>query len=119
VPNINDFNRLYRRTIKEKANGTDPIRLELEKVPPRVLRVLSHVTVENKGDAYDICRLGIQTAARRHYLDELLLVAADELAVSRSDIILGEGDVFFAELTGADAPGELVMTCVGWEQDLK
>jgi len=41
-----------------------------------------------------------------------------ELAVSRSDILLGEGDSFFAELIGTHDPDALIMTCVGWEQSL-
>ena len=119
MPNVNNFDRLYRRTVKKKADGTDPIRLELDRVASRVLRVLTHVTVENKGDAYTKCRLGIQTSGRDHYLDELTTIAQNELAVSRSDILLGEGDYFFSELTGIDTGSKLVMTCVGWELDLK
>lgn len=119
MPNLNDFNRLYRRTVKLKADGTDPIRLELDKVSSGVLRVLTHVTVENTGDAYTKCRLGIQRSARDHYLDELTTIAQNELAVSRSDILLGEGDYFFSELTGTDSGSQLIMTCVGWELDLK
>ena len=45
-------------------------------------------------------------------------LAANELAVSKSDILLGEGDVFFAELTGTTDGDILVMTCVGWESGL-
>lgn len=118
MPNINNFDRLYRRTVIKKADGTDPIRLELGRVGQRVLRTLTHVTVENTGDAYTKCRLGIKTPGRDHYLDELTDIAADELAVSRSDILLGEGDIFFSELTGTDDGSRLIMTCVGWEQDL-
>jgi len=119
MPNINDFDRLYRRTITEKAGPADPHRIKLDRVGARTVRVLTHVTVENTTLAYTKCRLGIQSGGRDHYLDELTSIAADELAVSRSDIILGEGDVFFAELTGVAADELLVMTCVGWELDLK
>ncbi|GAJ15430.1 unnamed protein product, partial [marine sediment metagenome] len=41
-----------------------------------------------------------------------------ELAVSRSDILLGEGDVFFADLIGTTTGDSLVMSCLGWELDL-
>jgi len=118
MPNINDFDRLYRRTITEKAGASDPHRIKLDRVGARTVRVLTHVTVENTTLAYTKCRLGINSSGRDHYLDELTTIAADELAVSRSDIILGEGDVFFAELTGTDTGSQLVMTCVGWEQRL-
>lgn len=117
--NIYDFDQLYRRTITERAGATDPHRIKLDRVRPRQLRVLSHVTVENTTLAYTKCRLGIDSGGRDHYLDELTTIAADELAVSRSEITLGEGDVFFAELTGVAADEVLVMTCIGWEQDLK
>jgi hypothetical protein len=80
--------------------------------------VLTHVTVENKTNPYTKCRLGITTTGRDHYLDELTTIAANELAVSRSDIILGEKDIFFAELTDTDDGDQLIMTSVGWEQGL-
>jgi|GEM_PF-2939199 len=116
--NINDFNQLYRRTITEKAGAGATHRIELGRVSARKVRLLTHVTVEDQTTAYTKCRLGIDASGRDHYLDELTTIAADELAVSRSDIILGEGDVFFAELTGATENDLLVMTCVGWEQGL-
>lgn len=116
--NINDFDQLYRRTITEKAGSGTTHRIKLDRIPARRVRVLTHVTVENKTLAYTKCRLGIDASGRDHYLDELDAPAADELAVSRSDIILGEGDIFFAELTGTAADQLLVMTCVGWEQGL-
>jgi len=119
MPNINEFDRLYRRTITEKAGAADPHRIKLDRVGARQVRVLTHVTVENQTLAYTKCRLGIDSGGRDHYLDELTSIAANELAVSRSDIILGEGDVFFAELTGVAADESLIMTCVGWELDLK
>lgn len=117
--NINDFTRLYRRTLTQKSDGAAITRLKLDAVKPRRLRVLSHVTVEDQTTAYTKCRLAINSGSRDHYLDELTTIAADELAVSRSDILLGEGDYFFAELTGTSAGDLLVMTCIGWEIDLK
>jgi len=118
MPNLNDFDRLYRRTITEKAGPADPYYLMLDMVPPRRVRVLTHVTVENKTDGYDTCRLGFDSRGRLHYLDELTTPLVTELAVSRSDIILREGDVFFAELQGGIDNHVVVMTCVGWELDL-
>ena len=118
MPNINDFDRLYRRTLTENAGATSPHRIKLDRVEARRIRVLSHVTVENKTLAYTKCRLGITSGGRDHYLDELTAIAANELAVSKSDIILGEGDVFFAELTDTAENELLIMTCIGWEKDL-
>lgn len=118
MPNINDFTQLYRRTVNAVSDGAATVRLELDRVEARKVRVLSHVTVENKTTAYTKCRLGIDAGGRDHYLDELTTIAADELAVSRSDIILGEGDFFFAELSGTTIDDVCIMTCIGWEQDL-
>lgn len=118
MPNINHFDRLYRRT--KTALGVDgtTIRIRLEPVGSNTLRVLTHVTVENKSNDYDQVRLGIESTGRRHYIDELKSPSEAELAVSRSDILLGEGDVFFVELINVDNNDQLVMTCVGWEQQL-
>jgi dihydrofolate reductase len=116
--NINDFTQLYRRTVNAKSNNATTFRLKLDRVDAGKVRTLSHVTVENETTAYDKCRLGIDAGGRDHYLDELATIAANELAVSRSDIILGEGDVFFAELSGTTVDDVCIMTCIGWEQDL-
>lgn len=116
--NINDFTQIYRRTINQSSDGSGTVRLKLDRVHARKLLVLSHVTVENKTTAYTKCRLGIDARGRDHYLDELITIAANELAVSRSDILLGEGDVFFAELTGTTDGDLLVLTGVGWEIEL-
>lgn len=116
--NINDFSRLYRRKVSDLADGSATFRLELGRVGARTLRVLSHVTVENQSNDYTKCRLGIENVRIINYLDELVTITADELAVSRSDIILGEGDVFFAELTGTTTDDVLIMSCIGWEQNL-
>lgn len=113
--NINEFDQLYRRTISQNSEGATQERLKLNRIDARRVRVLSHVTVENKTTAYTKCRLGIDNGGIDHYLDELQTIAADELAVSRSDITLGEGDIFFAELTGTTSGDELIMNCVGWE----
>ena len=116
--NINTFTQLYRRTKHKLGVTGSAVRIELSRIKPRMVRVLSHVTVENETSAFDKCRLGITNGGLNHYLDELQTIAACELCVSRSDIILGEGDIFFAELTGTISDDVLLMTCVGWEQDL-
>jgi len=118
MPNINDFDRLYRRTKTATGETGQLVRIKLNPIRAKTLRVLTHVTVENTGDAYTKCRLGINNGGVDHYMDELTALAQNELAVSRSDILLGEGDYFFSELTGTDTGSELIMTCVGWELDL-
>lgn len=116
--NINDFDRLYRRTKTGVGVAGEAVRLRLNPVRAKTLRVLTHVTVENLSADYDKCRLGINSGGVDHYLDELTVIVAEELAVSRSDLLLGEGDYFFAELTGTGADNRLKMTCIGWEKDL-
>ena len=116
--NINDFRQLYRRTVTGAGVTGSVVRLKIDKIDPKRLRMLTHVTVEDQTTAYTKCRLGINASGRIHYLDELTTIAAAELAVSRSDIVLGEGDYFFADLTGTVDDDALIMTCIGWEQDL-
>jgi len=118
MKNIYDFSRLYRRTVRGLGVQGEAVRLELSKVGPKKLRVLTHVSVENTESAYDLVRIGINASQVIHYLDELSAPAEDELAVSRSLILLGEGDVFFADLTGCGDDDPLIMTAVGWEVDL-
>lgn len=116
--NINDFDRLYRRTKTGVGVTNGTVRLQLKPVGPKTLRVLTHVALENLTLAFTKARLGIAAGNVDHYLDELQTIAANELVVSRSDILLGEGDVFFAELTGTHTGDKLIFTCVGWEKDL-
>ncbi len=116
--NVNDFSRLYRRKITDTSDGSTAVRLQLDRVSAKKLRVLTHVTVEDKTTAYTKCRLGITNGTVDYYLDGITTIAAAELAVSRSDIMLGEGDSFFAELTGTTSGDEIIMVCVGWELEL-
>lgn len=114
--NINEFDQIYRRTLRGAGTTGSVVRLKLKRIRAKTLKVLTHVTVENQTNAYTKCRLGINAGGKDHYLDELDAPAAAELAVSRSDALLGEGDVFFAELTGTTDDDVLVLTCVGWEK---
>jgi len=117
--NINEFHRLYRRTIVDAGLTTSTVYLYLPRVGPAKIRVLTHVTVESTVHGVDTIRLGIENLGVRYYLDELKTVVAAELCVSRSDILLGEGDQFFAELVGTTTGATLKMTCAGWTRDLK
>lgn len=116
--NINDFTQLFRRTVKGISDNATSFRLELDRVKARKVRVLTHVTVENTTDGYTKCRLGINNGGNDHFLEELTNPLINELAVSRSDIILGEGDILFAKCDGATIGDVLAMTCVGWENNL-
>jgi len=115
MPNIFDFDRLYRRTVTGSGDASAVVYLDLNPIKPGRFRVLTHVTVENKTASSTKFRLAIRRAERLHYVDELSSPAAGELAVSRSDILLGEKDIFCAELTGTHDIDELVMCAIGWE----
>ena len=116
--NINDYNRLYRQRVRSASGGASAFRLQLETVGPKTIRVLTHVTVENKTTAFTKLRLGITNTGRNYYLDEIQTIAAAELITSRSDIILGEADILFAELTGTTNGDVVILTALGWEQRL-
>jgi len=118
MPNIQDFDSLYREKKHVSGITGQTVRLKLEPVDPKTLRVLTQVTVEDKTNAFTKCRLGIESGARDFYLDEVQTIAAAELCVSRSDILLGEGDRFFAEITGTTTGDKLILVCVGWEKRL-
>lgn len=115
---INDFDRLYRVTKTGLGITGQVVRISLGRVGPKALRLLTHVTVENKTSDGTKDRIGINAGSLDHYLDEIDEPLTDELIVSRSDILLGEGDSFFAELTGTTDGDALILTCVGWEQTL-
>jgi len=115
---LDNFHRLYRVKKKETGNSAAAVRIALKPVAAKTVRVLTHVAAESQGFDFTKIRLGINNSGTDYYLDELQTVVADELCVSRSDILLGEGDSFFVEFTGTDDDALLVMTCNGWEQKL-
>lgn len=115
--NIGEFTRLYRRTLKGQGETGATVWLKLSRIKPRIIRVLSIVSVENTTNAFDKCRLGISNLGQLHYIDEIQTIAADELIVCKSVINLGESDILFAELTGTTTDDIVIMTCVGWEID--
>jgi hypothetical protein len=116
--NLLDFDRLYR--VKAHGSGLtgSVVNIELDPVDARKIRVISHVTVENETTSFTKVRLAIKHHALTFYLDELDTPLADELAVSRSDILLGESDILVAECTGTTTADIIVMTAIGTEKDL-
>lgn len=116
--NINEFDRIYRRTKKGTGVTGSLVRIELKPVSAKKLRVLTHVTVEDQTNAITKVRLGIKNRGVDYYIDELITVAANELVVERSDILLTDGDSFFAEFTGTTTGDVLVMNAFGWEKEL-
>lgn len=115
---INQFSSLYRRTKREAGVTGSLVRISLRPVSSKKLRVLTHVTVENQTNSFTKARLGISNRGVDYFVDEIQNVSADELLVSRSDILLGDGDRFFAELTGTTTGDVCVLNCAGWEQNI-
>lgn len=116
--NINDFDRLYRRRKTDAGVTGSVVRISLKPIGPKKLRVLTNVSVENLTTAYTKLRLGIKNSGLEMYLEEQITVDAEELVSSRSDVLLTEGDSFFADLTGTTTGDELVLFCQGWEQKI-
>lgn len=116
--NINEFTRLFRMKVLGEGKTGDVVRLKLDRVEQRRIRVLSHVAVENKTSDGTKDRLGIESGKRDYYLAEITDPLANELISSSVDILLGEGDVFFCEFTGTTDGDELAMTAIGWEIDI-
>jgi hypothetical protein len=116
--NLLDFDRLYRQKVTATGLTGSVVSLELDPVDPAKIRILSHVTVENKTTAFTKVRLAIKHHSLTFYLDELDNPTAAELIVSRSDILLGEGDILVAECTGTTTADILVLTAIGTEKDL-
>lgn len=115
---ITKFQQLFRSKALGLGVSGSTVKLTLPRVKAGHVRILTHVTVEDKTTAYTKCRLAIDNGGRVFYLDELSSPAADELGIARSDVVLGEGDIFYAELTGTTTADKLEMTCCGWEQTL-
>lgn len=116
--NINEFDRLYRRKKQGLGKSGSLVRISLKPIKSKTLRVLTHITVENETSDFTKVRFGINNRGISYYLDELQSVVVDELCVGRSDVLLGDGDSFFAELTGTTDNDILMLVASGWEMDI-
>lgn len=110
-----EFERLYRRKLRATGITGSVVRLQTSPLKSQKIRVLTHITVEDQDNAYTLLRIGVSNRGEPYYLDELTSPAAAELAVAVNDILLGDGDRFFAELTGTTDGDTLVMCLSGWD----
>jgi len=94
------------------------VTLKTEPLDPKQLRILTHITVENESSAFTKCRLLVIHGGLKHYVDEITTIPASQLCVSRSDVLLGQGDTFAVEFTGTTTGDDLRVTLIGWTQDL-
>jgi len=113
--NINEFDLLYReRQTAVGITGTNVI-IKTERVRPGRIRALTHVSIENKTSAYTECRLSIRNGAEDFMIDQAIYPDKNELLVHPKDILLGEGDVLRATLTGTVTGDILELHAIGWE----
>lgn len=113
--NRNEFDLLYRERKTAAGITGSSVILKSERVDPGRIRVLTHVSIENKTNAYTKCRLSIYNGAVDFMLDEAIFPAEDELLVHPKDIMLGEGDILRATLTGTTTDDIIEMHVIGWE----
>jgi hypothetical protein len=113
--NVNSFDSLYRERCAAYGVTGASIVLGTERVNPGRIRVLTHVSVENKTNSYTKCRLSIYNGAVDFMIDEAIYPGEDELLVHPKDILLGEGDILRATLTGTTTADELELHAIGWE----
>lgn len=116
---ITEFDRLYRRKIRAAGVTGSVVRMQTKPLGPGTIRVISHVTVENETNAYTLLRIGISNLGELYPLDELTTPAAGELATCHEDHVLGDGDRFYADLTGTTDGDVLVLVVTGWEMKHK
>lgn len=113
--NINDFDSLYRERVTALGVTGSTVVLQLTKVDPKRVRVITHLAIENKTSAYTLFRLSIYDGATEFNLDEAISPDEDELLVHPKDIILGENDMVRATLTGTVTDDLIEMHAIGWE----
>lgn len=113
--NVNNFDLLYRERVTALGvTGTD-IYLALARVDAGRIRNITHVSIENKTSSYTKCRLSVYNGATDFLIDEAIYPAGAELLVHPKDILLGEGDVLRAHLTGCTTADLLELHAIGWE----
>lgn len=113
--NILNFDISYRRRITGVGATGAGIYLALNRVKAGRIRVLTHASIENKTNAYTLCRLSVYNGATDFMIDEAIFPGAAELLVHPKDIVMGEGDILRANLTGTTTGDELEMHVIGWE----
>jgi len=113
--NINDFDSLYRERVTALGVTGESVVLQLAKVDPSRIRVITHLAIENKTSAYTLFRLSIYNGATEFNLDEAIYPDEDELLVHPKDIMQGENDVIRGTLTGTVTGDLIEMHAIGWE----
>ena len=119
MTDLYEFDRLYRRKIRATGVTGSVVRMQTKALGPGKIRVLSHVTVEDQTSAYTLLRIGIINLGEVYPLDELTTPGLAELATCHEDHIMGDGDSFYADLTGTTDDDVLVMVVTGWEMKRK
>lgn len=113
--NVNEFDRLYREDKAATGITGASIIISTDKVDPGRIRVLTHVSIEDADNSYTKCRLSIWNGAVDFWLDEAIYPEEGELLVHPKDILLGEGDILRATLTGTTTGDKIKLYAIGWE----
>ena len=113
--NVNNFDLLYRERKTAAGITGSTLTIQAARVDPGRIRVITHVSIENKTSAYTKCRLSVYNGATDFEIDEAIFPDEDELLIHPKDIVLGEGDILRARLTGTTTGDIVEMHIVGWE----
>lgn len=105
----------FREKLTAAGDSAAAVFVYSKPIKPGILRNLTHVSAENLSNDFTKIRIGISNLGQLFYLDELQTVVANELCVSVNDLLLFEGDRFFAEFTGTTTGDLLVLVSIGWE----
>ena len=114
--NINNFELLYRRRKTWKGVTGSVVNIDLDPVDTGWIRLLSHVTLENKTSECTKVRLVIFDGTTEYPIDEAMYPGAEELLIHNQDIILQERDGLRAKFTGTVTGDNLQIVAVGWDQ---
>jgi len=113
--NVNNFDLLYRERKNALGVSGSSVIIETDRVDPGRIRVITHLSVENKTSSYTKFRLSVWDGAVDFEIDEAIYPSAGELLVHSKDIILGEGDILRATLTGTSTGDLIELHAIGWE----
>lgn len=109
------FDSLYHRLITKQGVTDSVVNLDLDRTPPGKVRVLSHISAENKDSAFTLLRYFIYDGFIEHPIDEAIHPSKDELCIHNNMLVLGEGEILRAAFTGTTTGDDLILYVLGWE----
>jgi hypothetical protein len=113
--NVHEFNLLYREQVFAAGITGSTIIMAMERVRPGTIRVITHVSVQNETSDFTECSLSVRNGISEYEIDQAIYPGANELLKHHHDILLGEGDILQATLTGTVTGDQIKLTAIGWE----